>query len=246
MATTVLLLVAALATAVGYRTRLSSAVAALAMIALLRTNTTIFNSGRPRAAPDRHRRGPRAERARAVARRRPHAAAPGWPRPRSAGRRGRCACCSSSSPSATSCRPGPSSAARPGTRAPRSAWRCGSRTCSGSPRPSGCSSRTSCSTCSRWATLAVRGRRSCSSCGTGGCGPGCSASACVPPRHRPVLRRRLLQHRDVARLPRVPPARRRPTAVVGVARPPSSASAGRRARHGGSASAVPLAVEPAE
>ncbi len=45
MVTTVLLLVAALATAVGYRTRLSSAVAALAMVALLRTNTTIFNSG---------------------------------------------------------------------------------------------------------------------------------------------------------------------------------------------------------
>jgi hypothetical protein len=45
LATTILLLVAALATAVGYRTRLSSAVAALAMVALLRTNTTIFNSG---------------------------------------------------------------------------------------------------------------------------------------------------------------------------------------------------------
>jgi uncharacterized membrane protein YphA (DoxX/SURF4 family) len=45
MVTTVLLLVAALATAVGYRTRLSSAVAALSMVALLRTNTTVFNSG---------------------------------------------------------------------------------------------------------------------------------------------------------------------------------------------------------
>lgn len=42
---TMLLLLAGLATAVGYRTRLSSAVAALSMVALLRTNTTIFNSG---------------------------------------------------------------------------------------------------------------------------------------------------------------------------------------------------------
>jgi hypothetical protein len=41
----VLLLVAAVATAVGYRTRLSSAVAVVCMIALQRTNTTIFNSG---------------------------------------------------------------------------------------------------------------------------------------------------------------------------------------------------------
>jgi hypothetical protein len=40
-----LLLVAAVATAVGYRTRLSSAVAVVCMIALQRTNTTIFNSG---------------------------------------------------------------------------------------------------------------------------------------------------------------------------------------------------------
>jgi hypothetical protein len=45
LVTTVLLLLAGLATAVGYRTRLSSAVAALSLIALLRTNTTIFNSG---------------------------------------------------------------------------------------------------------------------------------------------------------------------------------------------------------
>jgi hypothetical protein len=45
MAVTVLLLVTGLATAVGFRTRLSTAVAALSMVALLRTNTTIFNSG---------------------------------------------------------------------------------------------------------------------------------------------------------------------------------------------------------
>jgi hypothetical protein len=45
LVTTVLLLVAGLATAVGYRTRLASAASALSMIALLRTNTTIFNSG---------------------------------------------------------------------------------------------------------------------------------------------------------------------------------------------------------
>ena len=45
LVTTVLLLLAGLAMAVGYRTRLSSAVAALSLIALLRTNTTIFNSG---------------------------------------------------------------------------------------------------------------------------------------------------------------------------------------------------------
>ncbi len=45
LATCLVLLVAALATAVGYRTRLSAAVAALAMVMVLRTNTTIFNSG---------------------------------------------------------------------------------------------------------------------------------------------------------------------------------------------------------
>lgn len=45
LATCVLLLVAALATAVGYRTRLSSAAAVLCLIALQRTNVTIFNSG---------------------------------------------------------------------------------------------------------------------------------------------------------------------------------------------------------
>ena len=41
----VVLLVAAVATAVGYRSRLSSAVAVLSMLALQRTNITIFNSG---------------------------------------------------------------------------------------------------------------------------------------------------------------------------------------------------------
>lgn len=40
-----LLLVAAVATMVGYRARLSSAVAVLCMLALQRTNTTVFNSG---------------------------------------------------------------------------------------------------------------------------------------------------------------------------------------------------------
>ena len=45
MATTVLLLVCGLAIAVGFKTRLTSAVAALSMLALLRTNTTVFNSG---------------------------------------------------------------------------------------------------------------------------------------------------------------------------------------------------------
>jgi hypothetical protein len=41
----VLLIVAAVATVVGYRSRLSTAVAALCMLALQRTNPTIFNSG---------------------------------------------------------------------------------------------------------------------------------------------------------------------------------------------------------
>ncbi|MGK2949038.1 MAG: HTTM domain-containing protein [Acidimicrobiales bacterium] len=45
LVTCVVLLVAALATMVGYRTRLSSVVAVLCLIALQRTNTTIFNSG---------------------------------------------------------------------------------------------------------------------------------------------------------------------------------------------------------
>ncbi|MFZ6005463.1 MAG: HTTM domain-containing protein [Actinomycetota bacterium] len=40
-----LLLVASVATAVGYRTRLSAAVAVVCLIAVQRTNTTIFNSG---------------------------------------------------------------------------------------------------------------------------------------------------------------------------------------------------------
>ena len=45
MAVCLLLLVAAIATTVGYRTRLSSAVAVLSMLALQRTNITVFNSG---------------------------------------------------------------------------------------------------------------------------------------------------------------------------------------------------------
>jgi uncharacterized membrane protein YphA (DoxX/SURF4 family) len=45
MAVCLVLVVAGLATCIGYRTRLSSAVAALAMLSLQRTNPTIFNSG---------------------------------------------------------------------------------------------------------------------------------------------------------------------------------------------------------
>jgi uncharacterized membrane protein YphA (DoxX/SURF4 family) len=45
MAVCILLIVAGLLTAVGFRTRLSSAVAALSMLALQRTNPTVFNSG---------------------------------------------------------------------------------------------------------------------------------------------------------------------------------------------------------
>jgi hypothetical protein len=45
MAVCLLLLVAALCTFVGFRTRLSTAVAALSMLALQRTNPTVFNSG---------------------------------------------------------------------------------------------------------------------------------------------------------------------------------------------------------
>jgi hypothetical protein len=45
MAVCVLLIVAGLCTCAGFRTRLSSAVAALSMLALQRTNPTVFNSG---------------------------------------------------------------------------------------------------------------------------------------------------------------------------------------------------------
>lgn len=45
MAVCVLLVVAGIATCIGFRTRLSSAVAALAMLSLQRTNPAIFNSG---------------------------------------------------------------------------------------------------------------------------------------------------------------------------------------------------------
>ncbi len=153
MAACVLLLVASLATMVGWRTRLSAAVAVLCLLSLQRANTTIFNSGdlllrqigiavvlAPGAAAVvlRRRPGP------------PQGTSPsGGPRP------------VGHAPAAARAGRGvlpvgvvEGAGRRPGTTAPPSPCRCASRTSSASWHPSGSSTRAVLLNLFTWATLA--------------------------------------------------------------------------------------------